>query len=111
MTFLYLKSSTMGSGDPELGKKLLNAFLKKLAESQIAIDVVGCVNSGIFLTTEPGEALESLMKLQTRGARIASCGTCLDFHQRRDKLLIGEIGSMDQTVGIMAEAGRIISPC
>ena len=110
MTFLYLKSNTMGSGDPELGKKLLNAFLKKLAESEIAIDVVGCVNSGIFLTTEPGEALESLMKLQTRGARIASCGTCLDHYGRRGDLRVGTVGAMAETVELLASAARVIRP-
>jgi len=41
MTFLYLCSDTMGIGEPELGKKLLNIFLKTLAESQVQIDVIG----------------------------------------------------------------------
>jgi selenium metabolism protein YedF len=108
MTLLYLNSNMMGSGDEELGRKLLVVFLQKLADSDTAIDVVGCVNSGVFLTTTEGDALEALKKLQARGARIASCGTCLEHYGRREELLLGEVGSMDQTVQIMATADRVI---
>jgi len=108
MTFLYLNSDQMGSGDQELGRKLLKIFLEKLVQSDVKVDVIGCVNSGIFLTTEGSPVLDNLKAPQEKGARIATCGTCLDYHQRRDKLLIGEVGSMDQTVEIMAKADKII---
>lgn len=110
MTFLYLNSNMMGSGDPELGKKLLVIFFKKLAESDVRVDLVGCVHSAIFLTTEENEALQSLKMLESKGAQIATCGTCLDHYQRREKLLIGGVGAMDQTVEIMANANKIIRP-
>jgi hypothetical protein len=100
----------MGSGDQELGEKLMSTFLKELAKSELHVDVVGCVNSGIFLTTEGSEVIDSLKTLQSKGARIATCGTCLDHHKRREKLLIGEVGTMDQTVAIMGTADRIIRP-
>jgi hypothetical protein len=41
---------------------------------------------------------------------IATCGTCLDFHGKREKLAIGIIGTMDQTVQVMAKADKIIRP-
>ena len=110
MTFLYLNSNMMGSGDPELGKKLLVIFLKKLAESDVKVDLVGCTHSAVFLTTEENEALESLRMLESKGAQIATCGTCLDHYQRRERLLIGGGGAMDQTVEIMAAADKIIRP-
>ncbi len=110
MTMLYLNSDQMGSGDPELGKKLLRIFLEKLAASEVQVDLVGCVNSGIYLTSEGSEVLGSLQKLAERGARIATCGTCLDHLQLREKLQIGEVGTMDQTVQIMATVDRIIRP-
>lgn len=111
MNFLYLSSDKMGEGDPELGRKLLLIFLEKLAASDVQIDVVGCVNSGIYITTTPdGPALASLKKLEARGARIVTCGTCLDHHSRRDLLQIGEVGGMEGTVQIMATADRVIRP-
>ena len=110
MTFLYLNSDMMGQGGPELGKKLMISFLHELAKSDIVIDVIGCVNSGINLTIEGSEAITSLRELEQRGARIATCGTCLDFYNKRKDLIIGEIGSMDQTVLIMSKADRILRP-
>jgi hypothetical protein len=112
MTFLYLNSDTMGNGqDRELGQKLLVLFLEKLAASTVAVDMIGCVNGGVFLTTCDGPGLESLRLLQGRGARIASCGTCLDHLGLRDSLKIGEVGAMDITVQMMATSDKVLQPC
>jgi len=110
MTLLYLNSDQMGSGDPVLGKKLLKIFLEKLAASDVQVHLVGCVNSGIYLTSAGSEVLDSLKKLEEKGAHLATCGTCLDHLHLREKLQIGEIGAMDQTVQVMAMADRIIRP-
>lgn len=110
MNFLYLNSDQMGSGDQALGRRLLCIFLEKLARSDVRIDAVGCVHSAVLLTTRQGEALDSLKRLQEKGARIATCGTCLEHYGLRDELLIGEVGTMDGTVQIMATAERIIRP-
>lgn len=110
MTLLYLNSDQMGTGDPELGRKLIKSFLGEVAKSDAKVDLIGCVNSGINLTTEGSPVLDSLKVLQEKGARIASCGTCLDHYKKRDQLKIGEIGTMDMTVKVMAEADKVIRP-
>jgi len=111
MTFLYLNSSQMGVGDLVLGKKLLKSFLTELVKSNLKVDVIGCVNSAIELTTEGSEVLDILRQLESKGARIASCGTCLDHYGKRGQLRIGEVGMMDMTVAIMATADKVIRPC
>lgn len=111
MTFLYLNSDRMGNGDDVLGRKLLRLFLEKLAASEVKVDFVGCVNHGVLLTTKGSEVLDSLRALEQRGARIASCGTCLDHFGLRDALEIGVVGGMPQTVELFATADRIIAPC
>ncbi len=108
MTFLYLNSDMMGTGDPQLGRKLLKLFLQKLADSDVKVDAVGCVNAGVLLTSDGSEVLDSLKKLAENGTQIATCGTCLDHLNLRDKLQIGGVGTMDQTVQVMATAERII---
>ncbi|MCA9917012.1 MAG: hypothetical protein KC445_03625 [Anaerolineales bacterium] len=112
MNFLYLNSDKMGEGNAQLGRQLLLAFLEQLADSDVPVDVVGCLNSSIFLTTTPDSpALASLRKLEARGARIVTCGICINYFQRREMLQIGEIGSMDRTVQFMTTADRVIRPC
>jgi hypothetical protein len=81
-----------------------------LAASSAQIDLIGCVNSGIFLTTEGSPVIDALRALEARGARIATCGTCLDYHGRRDALLIGEVGTMPMTVQILTTADRVVRP-
>ena len=88
----------------------MKSFLTELADSDVQIDVIGCVNSGINLTTEGSDVLDSLKKLEQKGARIASCGTCLDFHDKRDSVLIGDIGTMKMTIQIMTSADKVIKP-
>lgn len=111
MTLLYLNADTMGRGDEALGRKLLVAFLKELAASEHKVDLIGCVNGAVRLTTEEGPALEALQALAAGGARIASCGTCLDHFDLRENLRIGEVGKMSDTVALMATAERVIRPC
>lgn len=110
MTFLFLNSDTMGQGDDELGRKLLISFLKNLVKSEAQIDMVGCANGGVKLTTREGEGLGYLRQLAERGTRIATCGTCLDHLGIRDQLLIGEIGTMEQSIRTMIAADKVISP-
>lgn len=110
MTFLYLNSDKMGKGDDKLGKILLENFLDKLANSNIKIEFVGCVNSAINLTTEGSHVIDVLRKFEKNGAKISSCGTCLDYFKKREKLKIGKIGTMDGTIELMATADKIIQP-
>lgn len=111
MTFLYLNSDRIGDGEPELGQRLLRLFLEKLVASDVHVDVVACLNRGVFLTTEEGPALESLRALAARGAIVTTCGTCLEHYGRRERLLIGVVGGMQQTVELFASAERVIAPC
>lgn len=101
----------MGAGSDELGKKLLKSFLSELAKSDAKIDLIGCVNSAVHLTTEGSEVIDILKQIEAKGTMIATCGTCLDFYKKRDLLLIGQIGTMDKTVEIMTKADKVIRPC
>ena len=110
MTFLYLCSDQMGDGDPALGRLLMTKFLAQLAVSDTPVDMIGCVNGGVKLTTEGSAVIDSLRALADRGARIATCATCLDHLGLTDKLLIGATGTMEQSVRAMAMADKIIRP-
>jgi selenium metabolism protein YedF len=111
LTVLYLSSDHMGAGDEDLGRRLLRLFLEKLAASEVPVDFVACLNGGIFLTTDGSEVLASLRALEARGARIATCGTCLEHHRLTTRLAIGVVGGMPQTVEMFASADRVIAPC
>jgi len=110
MTLLLLASDGMGEGDPELGKRLLRSFLERLVEAGAHVDMIGCVNRGVYLTVEGSRALDSLRVLQSRGARVRSCITCLEFYGLADNLAIGESGTMADLAQAMVAADKIVRP-
>jgi len=109
MNFLYLTSDKIGDGDdPEFGRLLLRKFLQELADSDARIDFIGCINSAVLLTSEGSQVLDSLRKLEAKGAQIGSCGTCLNHYGK--ELVIGERGNMQMAVALLTQADKVIRP-
>jgi selenium metabolism protein YedF len=100
----------MGDGDDELGRKLLKAFLSSVLASERKVDQIICVNSAVFLTTEGTSVLEELSDFEEQGTRILSCGTCLKFHGRENKVVVGRVGDMAGTAAALFESDKVISP-
>jgi selenium metabolism protein YedF len=107
---LLLKSNMLGEGEPDLGEKLLKAWLEQLRESGLIPAKVICLNSGIFLTTEGSPVIDLLKKFEQKAAKIYSCGTCLNYYGRTEKLIIGEPTNMKDTVSNMLAFKKILSP-
>ena len=107
---LVLKSSGIGDGEPDLGEKLMKSFLTVLVESGTTPARIIAMNSGVFLTTE-GSPVEGILKqLAASGSDICSCGTCLDYFGRKDKLLVGRPSNMKETVESMLGFKRVMTP-
>ena len=51
-------------------------------------------NGGAHLTCEGSESLEDIKELESRGTKILTCGTCLDFYGIKDKLAVGEVTNL-----------------
>ena len=98
----------LGVGDDKLGIALMKSYMFALSESDIIPEYMVFLNGGVKLTTESSEVLESLNKLKSRGVSILSCGTCLDFYDLKNKLVIGEISNMYTIIQIMNEADKTI---
>ena len=107
---LVLKSSMLGDGEPDLGEKLMKAFLTVMSESERYPAKIICMNSGIFLTTEDSPVTDIMEKFDEAGVEILSCGTCLDYFDRKDKLIVGQASNMKETVKAMTAFGKVICP-
>ena len=104
---LMLTSSTLGS-EPDLGEKLLSAFLTQLLQVGHLPQRIICMSSAVFLTTKGSSVLELMQRLAAAGCRIQSCGTCLDYYGRKDELEVGQVGNMRETVEAMLAYRRVI---
>ena len=67
-------------------------------------------NEGIFLTTNEGDILNDLKYLESQGVDIVSCGTCLDFFNRKELLQVGAVTNMYDIVERMEKAEKVIKP-
>ncbi|MDR1900188.1 MAG: sulfurtransferase-like selenium metabolism protein YedF [Treponema sp.] len=101
--------NTMGAGSDELGAILVKGFIYALTELDSPPETLLFFNSGVRLSTEGSNALGDLKKLEEKGTVIASCGTCLDFYQLKDKLAVGSVTNMYAIASAMAGAAKLIN--
>lgn len=91
---LLISSNVLGAGDDKLGTALMKSYLFALSECNSLPTDILFINSGVKLTVEGSDCLESINKIKDKGVYIASCGTCLDFYELKEKLAVGEITNM-----------------
>lgn len=107
-TVMLVASDRMGEGPEELGRLLMKNFIITLLDLEELPDRMLFINSGAFLTTEGSEALEALDKLGNRGVEVLTCGACLDFFNRKDKLRAGVTTNMFTIAESLSQAGSVI---
>jgi selenium metabolism protein YedF len=91
---LFIKNATIGAGDDELGRVLINGFFNTVADHGSPPEKIFFVNGGVTLTVNNSDTLQALNKLEKKGVEIYSCGTCLDFYGLKDELAVGKVGNM-----------------
>lgn len=104
-------ANTMGRGNDELGKVLMRAYIKTIKDVSPLPRKFLFYNSGVMLTATESDVIQPLRDLASKGVEIFSCGTCLDFFNLKDQLLVGKITNMYEIMQNMANAAKIVSPC
>jgi len=107
---LVVDSFALGDGEPDLGEKLMKAFLNVLLESGDLPARIISMNSGVFLTTEGSPVLDILSRYDEQGVQILSCGTCLDYYGRKEKLRVGEPTNMKDTANALLSFKKVLKP-
>jgi len=107
---VYVNSQFLGVGEEALGTILIRSFFKTLLDSETKPFRMIFINSGVRLTSEGSEVLETLKSLSEKGVEILSCGTCLDFYGLKEKMKVGMISNMYDIVQSLMEADRLIRP-
>jgi selenium metabolism protein YedF len=105
---MMIGSDQLGSGDESLGQLLIAAFLNTLPEAKTRPSKMLFINRGVFLTTDGSRVLATLQKLENEGVEIFSCGTCLNHYQLKEKLKVGKVTNMYETVESLLTAARVI---
>ena len=105
---VMITSDSFGTGDRRLGEILMKAFLNTLWDAEPKPTEIVFINDGVRLTTEGSEVVETLELLGKAGVSILSCGTCLEFYGLKDKLKVGLVTNMYDTVDSLLSAEKVI---
>jgi selenium metabolism protein YedF len=105
---MLIASDQLGTGDEALGQLLITSFINALPEAKPRPDKMLFINAGVFLTTEGSRVLDTLKKLENDGVQIFSCGTCLNHYQLKEKLKVGKITNMYDTVSSLLNADKVV---
>lgn len=100
----------MGQGNDELGKILMKSFIYALSQQDELPSAVIFYNGGVHITCEESPMIDDLKSMEAMGCEIISCGTCLDFYDLKDKLLLGEISNMYSIVETLTQADLVVRP-
>lgn len=105
---IFVGSNVLGTGDDKLGAVLMKSYMYALSESSTFPKAMLFANGGVKLTTEGSDVLSSLKSLEEKGVSIMSCGTCLDFYNLKEKLVVGTVTNMYNIVELMNKASNTI---
>ncbi len=107
-TIMVFASDQLGTGDDDLGRLLIASFINALPEAKPLPQKMLFINRGVFLTTEGSRVLDTLEKLSSEGVEILSCGTCLNHYKLKEKLKVGKVTNMYDTVSSLLAAAKVI---
>ena len=103
-------SKRFGEGSDELGRNLMQAFVKTIKEVVPLPGWVLMVNSGIKLACEGSRVIDELRNLVDLGVEVRACGTCLDYFELKDKLRVGVVTNMYEIVTVINQADHVMRP-
>jgi selenium metabolism protein YedF len=107
---VQVTGNTMGTGNDELGQLLLRSFLKTQVQLEHRPEAVIFYNDGVKLCCEGSLVLDDLQTMESEGIEIVACGTCLNFFELADRLMVGRVTDMLEIATILSEAGRVVRP-
>lgn len=105
---MLIAGDQLGSGDESLGQLLIASLINAIPEAAARPSKMLFINRGVMLTTEGSRVLDTLQQLEKAGVQILSCGTCLNHYQLKEKLKVGQVTNMFDTVNSLLTAENVI---
>ncbi len=108
-TLVFVSTSKLGSGDDELGTKLMQNFIRTLPEMGKSLWMLVFVNSGVKLAVKDSPVLEIVQRLEESQVKVLVCGTCLEFFGLTDSKEAGQTTNMLDIITAMSHADKVIT--
>ena len=88
----------------------MRAYVKTIKNLSPLPGKIFFYNTGVKITATESDLIAPLRELAAQGVEIYSCGTCLDFLNLKDALLVGQATNMFEIMDAMAQASKVLSP-
>ena len=109
-TVLFLSRDTLGEGDVEFGRTLLNLFLQTVFDSGQRPQAVLMANSGVKLLASDSQALKVLNDFKSEGIAVLACGLCLDYYKIKEQVPVEQITNMFAICEYLFAADKVLTP-
>lgn len=106
---VLITSEYLGSGDDELGAKLMISYLKTIKEMGPELWHLVFVNGGVKLTIDNSPVLEEIRQYEKDGVIVLACGTCLEHFGLMDRKSVGATTNMLDIVTATQLADKVIT--
>jgi len=108
-TVLLVTSAQIGEDNSALGSELMDSFIDVLTQATKLPDKILFMNSGVTLAVEGSPVLDALHELEQEGVTIFSCGRCLEYLHLKDKLKVGQVTNMFETVETLTSGASVVT--
>ncbi|MGM0551423.1 MAG: DsrE family protein [Bacteroidota bacterium] len=106
---IQISANTMGSGDTDLGAKLLKNYLTLLNSEHTPPRFITFYNSGVSVVCEGSETVDICKQLEAKGTQLIACKTCLNHFELTNKLGCGMMGSMMEIMELQRICDKVIT--
>ena len=105
---IIISSAVFGSGDDNLGGRLMRNFLSTLPEFGAGLWRLILLNGGVTLSAPPSDMIDRLQAIERMGTKVLVCGACLEHFGLLDAKQVGETTNMLDIVTCMQLADKVI---
>ncbi len=106
---IMLGSNGLGSGNPELGKRLLRHFFQSIVNNRVKPRAIILTHAAVHLAAEDGDVLHKLIVLEEQGIKILVCVISVDEYGVEDRLKVGSVADMDAICEMLLSAWKVIT--
>jgi len=111
-TVVLVRQAGLGQlqpNDAPFGVEMFGRFLHALEANPVKPSALCFYTEGVKLVCEGSPVVSSLQLLQGMGVRLVVCGTCLEYFNLREKVAVGEVGGMNDIVGLLLGAEHVVT--
>jgi selenium metabolism protein YedF len=107
---IAFSSDRMGSGDDELGSRLMINFVKAIRDLDVLPRRLVFYNSGVILGSSGSPVIDSLKEIERMGVDIFLCATCVQHYSLEEVIDVGTMSNMFEIAQFMSSASSVIRP-